>query len=751
VPKLPVASAALLLVLVAGTAPVMAQGAAKDDPPMEEKAVAAEAPQGDEAEKVSESELLADYLHYIFIEQIPLATSMGQALVDRNVNPAAFVKLVDSSSGYARFTTANTRALRHKTLEPVAAQLAALYEAGKRATVRSPAAVTENIKLLTGNQQARSLGADRLQAAREYAMPQLLAALMQHQDTRLRAEVRQVMVEMGRNAVMPLCAALPQLDPSSQQSVADILGDIGYKSALPYLYQLRAAATVPGVKQASEEAIQRISQTVNESVPVAHRFVDLAEQYYRENPSLTIFEGESHQLLWSYDPGAGLILTAIETPVYHEAMAMRLSETALREDAGTARAVPLWLASNFRREIQSPKDEGFVNPVYGKDRRDAMYYAVAAGAGPTQQVLGRGIDGNDTPLVRKALSALDQTAGGTTLWTGTGDRKPLLEALRYPSRRVQYEAALALGGAGPRQAFDGSDQVVRILGSAIRDASAKYAVVVTSDAERNASISDVLRNQGYSVLPPARSLADAQQGISEAPGIDLIVSQLPSAQTAELIEQAHTTVKLKATPILALVSTQGYAEQAARYIRDPRVRMLREGAAGAEVGEASKQLVEQATGGAITMEEAEGYKERSLSVLRDLAVSGNTVLNVADAGGPLVTALSEAKDQNKVRISEVLAHVNSRIAQQAVTDAALAAKGEEMVVLLQSAAGSAKRFGNMLEARHITAIKEVATTGAPAEATAAAALMGSLNLPNAEIVPLILGAAGGAEAERALR
>jgi hypothetical protein len=60
-------------------------------------------------------------------------------------------------------------------------------------------------------------------------------------------------------------------------------------------------------------------------------------------------------------------------------------------------------------------------------------------------------------------------------------------------------------------------------------------------------------------------------------------------------------------------------------------------------------------------------------------------------------------------------------------------------MLLGKVAGSAKRSGNLLESRHITALREIVTTGENAEATAAAALMGALNLPNAELVPLILG------------
>lgn len=733
-PKICAVSGVMVLALVCGTA--MGFRAAEQPP---------EAAGRDDQPRASDEDLLKDFIHYVFIEQVTVAASMGQGLLDRNLDPVAFVRLVETSSGYKRFSDALVRAQRHPALEPIAGRLFTLYESGKRATVRSPDSVEANIKLLTGDASARLLGRDRLKEAREYAMPQLLQALLQGQDGRLRGEARQLMVEMGRDAVIPLCTALPKLEPAMQEQVADILGDIGYPAAVPFLFELRDTTKVEPTRVAAESALRKIIGVVNDAVPLADRFVDLAENYYLESPSLTVFPGESHQLLWSYDPAIGLVMTAIDTPVYHEAMAMRLCEKALRIDAGNTRAVPLWLAANFSRETDTPDDPTFVNVAYGSDRRDAMYYAVAAGPGPTQAVLARGLDASDTPLIRQALAALEKTAGGGALWgaggAGSGERRPLLDALRYPSRRVQYEAALALGAAGPREAFNGSDQVVRILGSAIRDAAAKYALVVTSDAERNSTLSDVLRGRGYTVLPPAARLADAEQSIAEAPGIDIIVTQLPSAQTADLIDQAQAGSKLRATPILALVSAQGYADQAGRYSRDQRVWIARDGITGAETAEAVRQLVERATGGDIAPEEAAAYRMRALGVLRDLAVSGNPVLNVADASGPLVTTLGDASGEFKLRVCEVLSHVNTRTAQQAIVDAALAAGGEEQVALLGTAAGSAKRFGNQLETRHIDAIRSLASTGTGAAATAAAALMGSLNLPNADIVPLILGAA----------
>jgi hypothetical protein len=73
--------------------------------------------------------------------------------------------------------------------------------------------------------------------------------------------------------------------------------------------------------------------------------------------------------------------------------------------------------------------------------------------------------------------------------------------------------------------------------------------------------------------------------------------------------------------------------------------------------------------------------------------------------------------------------------------AAAGASGEERIALVGKVAGSVKRFGNQLDERQITALAELAGTTKGPEATAAAALMGALNLSNNRLVPLILGSA----------
>jgi len=698
--------------------------------------LAAQAQQPADREPTNE-QMLEDFTHNTLIDNPTLAAQWGDSLLDKNLSAIDFVNLVETSrGGVSKFERAIIQGLRYRELEMTAGKLLRLFEEGKRAVVRDPEAIAKSINDLTGMQRARSFARQRLAEAGEYALPQLLRALIQRENAELQAEVRTLLVNMGRQSVVPLTTAMSELDPVSQETVINVLRDIPYSSSVPFLYDVRATTQVDAVKVAAEDAIRKITGAVNDDVTLAARYEMLGNDYYTESMSLTNFAGEPNQLWWTYDPGAGLLFDPIDTSVFHEAMAMRHAERALQLDSGNAGAISLWLASNFSREIDGP--EGYTNPAYGDDRREAMYYAVAAGNGPSQRVLGRALDSNDTPLARRSIAAIEQTAGGSQLWSGA-DRRSLLEALRYPSRRVQYDAAIALGAAGPRQGFEASDRVVPLLGSAIRDAGARYALVIAATAEQQTALADILRAKGYKDVRPASQLIDLEQAIADIPGVDLIVTDLTTNGTQAVIAEARGRAKLRAAPIMAMASSAGYQELSQKYADDPSIRVGRIGMNQAEIGEASEQLLVRAIGGSISEDEATDYKMRAVSVLRDLAVSGNTVLSVSEASGPLITALNENRGEMREEIAEVLAFVNTPASQQALMDAAMAASGEQRVVLLGKVAGSAKRNGNLLETRHVNALRELVTTGENAEATAAAALMGALNLPNAELVPLILG------------
>ena len=683
------------------------------------------------------NELLDDFRHYVITRQDELAESVGVALLNKSLTPEQFVGLVeDSRFGAEGFEQSIRRGLFIGSVESVAAQLEQLYQQGRRDKARNPDEIAKNINLLGGNQRGRILATQRLQAAGEYAVPQLLQVLLAKRNPDLEAEAERVLVALGADAVAPLSAALLEVDPTTQARLAVILGLTRHPAALAPLYELAASTDNSDVRTAATRAISRIAGEYNPGLSLSDLYRLLAEDYYDHSQSLTRFPGEEHQLAWSFDPALGLYATPIRTEVFPDVRAMQLAEKALALEPTNGRAVSLWIAADFKREIDTP--EGYKDPIYGAGRRDALYFAVAAGSAITQEVLARALADRDTPLARRAIRALRVSAGGAGIWSGSGSVRPLLDALAYPDRRVRYEAALAIGAANPVEPFDGADRVTPLLASAIRDAGARFAVVITPEIDIQPEWAYRLHSAGFTVLAPTKTLADAAPEIADSPGVDLIVVQGSTKVVQGVLNAVRADPRLRATPILGVLPVAGWNELRFRYQNDPLTTVRREGLDDAQLSDAVASLTRGASGPAITQEQAHEYAMDALGVLRDLAISGSSSLSVTDAATPLIAALDDTEGDVRMRVADVLARIGERRAQVALMDAALDAAGDEQVALLEKVTRSAKTFGDMLEKRHVRRLAKLANSDENAVATAAAALMGALNLQTGEIRDLIL-------------
>lgn len=680
--------------------------------------------------------LLRDFIHFVRIARFDIAADLGRQLLDTGITPEQFVDLVEHARETERFEESVASAMRVPVLEPVAGGLDKLYRDGKLARVRNPDEIERNIGLLSGGLRGRQIGRERLIAAGEYALPQLLDSYLQTRDPNLRAQVQRVLVDLGRQSIVPLVTALPALDPARQEAVVDVLGLIPYRTSLPFLVDLHKNTQVDAVRQASMRAITRLGG--NPSAEVAGLYSLLADSYYNEPGELTSFPGEEYQLLWNFDPGLGLVMVPQRTEVFHESMAMRTAEMSLAIDPADRETLALWIASNFSRELDTP--DGYENPAYPSDLRGAMYFGVAAGPEIGQLVLRRAVDTRDTPLARLAIDAIAETAGPRSLWgVAVGDRYPLLEALSYPNRRVQYEAALAIGRSAPDQSFRGAERVVPLLAGAVRDASALTAIVLTgNDREAYESDRSVLESMGFRVLPPSDTgLGGLDEAIADAPAVDLIVTRLGFDETLAEIETARNSDKLSVTPVLAMMSADEEEALRRQYRRDQTVA-VRRSLSPDQFTATADELLRVASGGVITEDEASAYSGRALAVLRDLAVSDNSVLDVSESATILIGVLADAEGLTMIDVAEVLSHVDSAAAQTAVFERALEIDGFEKIELLAIAADSGKRFGNYLNARLVRRLVELVRSPDEELATQAVALMGALEIENAELVPLIL-------------
>lgn len=690
-----------------------------------------------DADSEHELELLRDFIHFVKIARFDVAADLGNQLLDAGMDPEAFVDLVEQSREQQRFEEAVAAGLRVPVLEPIAAKLDSAFRDGKLARARNPKEVARNIAFLTQGLRARALARERLIVAGEYAMPQLLDAYLQKKDLALKAQVQRLLVDMGRHAIIPLTTAMPGLDPTHQEAIADVLGLIPYRTSLPALIDLYQSTNNDSVRQACGRAISRLGG--NPGSNVADMYALLADSYYTEPAELTSFAGEDYQLVWNFNAGLGLVMVPIQTPVFHEAMTMRMAERALSLDAANRETLALWISSNYSREFDTPA--GYENPAYSSARRSAEYFGIAVGPDIDQLVLRRGLDTRDTPLVRHAIDALAQTAGSRSLWgQPTDGRYPLLESLTYQNRRVQFEAAIALGNAQPAESFSGAERVIPLLASAVKDASSLHAVILTGhDRESYDQYRSSLEQLGFTVLPPAENgLSDIGAAIAETPTIDLIVTSMNYDDSLLSIELARADNKLAVTPVLALMGPDDVIPMTRQYNRDQTVSVRRGAISNSAFDESVTTLLEVASGGPISEDEAEDYAFRSIDVLRNLAISNNQVLNVSDAASILIDVLDQVDGLTLLDIAEIISYMPQEKAQRAVMNKALESSADIQMELLTIVADSGKRFGNQLDNRQIRRLIELAQDSDDELATVAVATMGALEVANTTLVPLIL-------------
>lgn len=676
---------------------------------------------------------LTDFIFYVNVHQADAAAGTASEILSQGLTPREMLELVEASGIQEDLDEALAKALRRSEIEPLAAQIVTMLNDGRLQRARDPGEIERNIAGLIGGLRERLYARDRLKAAGEYAMPQLIDAMLQRTDVNLRTQVQRLLNESGRAPVVPLAVSLMEIDPAGQEQVVNVLGQLGYGAAAPYISELRDKTLSDPVKNACDRALDNLGVRGTQT---AELFRQLGEGYYDEREDLTSFPGEEFQLLWDYDPSIGLTPTAIDTRVYHEARAMRLAERAMELGSQGPSALGLWVAANFSRELD--ETPGYDNPAYPPSMREAMYYAVASGPITSEIVLGRALEDRDTRLARRAVEAIERTAGPALIWDRQSGQSPLVTALNYPSRRVQYDAALAIAASHPRSGFQGAERVVPILASSIRFAGSSYALIVAENNEQYQSTRRVLETKGYEVLPFGSQVSELAEAIAEVPGVDLIVTQVGAEKTEPLIEAVRSSGKLSAAPVLSLVATEELPRLRRLHGSDVSVMIRSLGIDEASMTAAIDELVTVAAGGVIEADEATAFAMRSLAALRDLAVSQNSVLDVGDATVSLVAAMNETTGPVRIEVAEVLSRISRENAQATLAEAALAASGSERIELLYKLAGSARRYGNMISGPLTEQLVQLSATGDDQEATAAATVIGALGLPQNDLVRLIL-------------
>jgi len=139
---------------------------------------------------------------------------------------------------------------------------------------------------------------------------------------------------------------------------------------------------------------------------------------------------------------------------------------------------------------------------------------------------------------------------------------------------------------------------------------------------------------------------------------------------------------------------------------------------------------------------ADSYSLRAAKVMLKLAQTRNPVLDLSAAEGALIAATKDKRTEIQMLAGQILAHLTTSAAQQAVAAVALAETNSQeiRIAAFGSLAVSAKLNANLLDDATIDAIYSMVGSKDidPGLRAAAAAAYGSLNLPSQKVKTLIL-------------
>ena len=686
----------------------------------------------------------ADFMHYALIGNFELAKDYAAKLIESDPDPVQVLDLAENSRYSDAYRNLSLMQQNTAELRDVAQQIVELVEEGRYQRRKNPKRIEDEIKRLSSTTRGHMLAVSRLKDSGEWAVPQMVEAL---RDTNRRGElevIKRALPKLGRNAVNPLVVAMLYCkDINLKLIIADVLGEIGYHKALPYLQEIvESESTTADLRSIAEQAIEKI--TVVNSLPngvnSALLYERLASDYYNEIDSLMVPANQEIANVWFWDYRKGLYKEEVPREAFDELMTMRYAEHALRRDPSLAGSVAIWISAFFRLEA-----DGFNQPNYfGKGHADADTYALTAGPEYLHRVLKRALDNSNRPVALKAIKAMRRNAGQSSLLYELMGKKPLVDALSFPDREVRFSAALAIGQVLPIEKFDASSLVVKILSEAVQQKGEKYAVVIDPDHIVRNQMMAKLRETYTGGVIGSDSYANIVTKVKELPSIDLFVisnkvAGLDLPSTLELVSKQY---RLAYCPTIVIADSENLPSTKEIVKGYPFVDIQLRGIAAEDMPAIADKVLAANNAREFSGELADEYALAATRTLEGLCVTRNKVLPLIDAESALIGAVHDSRAEIQQSAIIALGRLESTNAQRELADMGLndGTEYDIRLMLLNSLSFSARQFGNLLTTDQVNGLYKISGSfeADPTLRNLACQAYGSLSLPSAKVSALVL-------------
>jgi hypothetical protein len=675
------------------------------------------------------SELWGDFLHYIDVARPDVAESYGQAILNRNPKPEDLYRLSLRAANTADILT---RGSANERLKPIIEQLQKRIESSVEGNPTDVNQIAASIEALsTGGLKAYENASDRLIENGEYALPLLIAKIVNPQTNNLaKSRIVALLPKLGKNAVNGLSAALDSNNQGLIEFVANALREIPYGQSAPFLKAvLKREGLAESTRAAVEKALAAVAKD-DAKKSLAELSYKWADNFYNQIESLKPDMRYPNANVWYWQEGLGLTFKSVPRDIFCDVYAMRLSRLALDADAKFYPAMSLWLSAYLKREAQMPA--GAKDTTLPEGMLSARFFALASAPEILQDVLARGMKNNQSAVALGAMEALVRTQGAKSLVAPVaGGAQPLVSALGYSDRNVRFLAAISLASALPDKQFDGSDNVLYVLNEALRLGGKKTALLAITDEKLRNETKDAVRAAGYEVIDQADT-AKALALVKGSTAIDVVIA-VP-ALASEMLPAMRKDPLLTYMPVIVAGEDAALSDMVKS---DSRIVMLD----NQKIADALAVVSKIAASAPLSAEQMNNWTIRAAGAAGLLALTNNSVYDLTRIRPALIDALSSGNVEVQLAVAKALSAMPASEAQQAIAAYAIRTDLDEKVRIeaLGIVTASVRKFGNQLAEAQVNSIYDLVSGNAsPDIREAAAQAWGCLNLSSEKGRSLIL-------------
>ncbi len=405
--------------------------------------------------------------------------------------------------------------------------------------------------------EVRAYAFAQLHRSRGRAAPYLLAELRRTAGKLEQSRLLDAMVNLEPDIIPPMLEALNARDKQDAQDVElrvallDLIRRRADKRAIPYLWNLSSNRKYPDrVRAAAATTLAYLLETAVESLPRAKVVLtQLAEDLYQHKVR---FLDPKRVPIWRWTEDHKIEPKAIELKAsqYEDIFANRYLKQALELDPAYRPAQVLFLSLTLERAYDGKLDQ----LLTGKTSPSLDQLLLAVDAGLVVETLDRALADHNLPVILPTIKALGERGDFQAARPGNqGPPGPLVRALYYPDRRVQFAAASALLRMPSEPVPVSGSRVVELLRRFVAATPTPKALVVYTPATQIAEMRKLVKAGGFEPVFAA-DLKEAFAEIHKAADIDVILlhHSVPGNELPHVLAQLRADGDVGLTPLLLI-------------------------------------------------------------------------------------------------------------------------------------------------------------------------------------------------------